>query len=222
MVPRQWLAALDVIWHIYLHLHCKMGDGGRDLPSSGEESPTMGQVPCEFWADWPNFIFQPVALDVIWYIYSGQCCFKEVEGIDPPSSGDVALTMGQVPLWVLSRLAKLHFSASSSWCELAHLIRPALLQGGFSYGPAVFRRCCPHHGAGPMWVLRRLTHLHFSASGSWHDLAYLLWAVLLQGGWRYGPAILRGCCPHHWAGHLGVLRRLANLRVWQRSHQAWR
>ena len=57
MVPRQRLAALDVIGHIYLHLHCTMGDGGRDLPSSGEEAPTMGQAPCEFRADWFGFSF---------------------------------------------------------------------------------------------------------------------------------------------------------------------
>ena len=28
MVPHWWPAALDVIWHIYWHLHCTMGDGG--------------------------------------------------------------------------------------------------------------------------------------------------------------------------------------------------
>ena len=38
----------DVIWHIYLHLYCSSRDGGRDLPSSGEVAPTMGQVPYEF------------------------------------------------------------------------------------------------------------------------------------------------------------------------------
>ena len=44
--------APDVIWHIYLHMYCSLRDGGRDLPSSGEAAPTMGKVPCEFWADW--------------------------------------------------------------------------------------------------------------------------------------------------------------------------
>ena len=53
------MVPLDVIWHIYSHLYCSSRDGGRDLPSSGEAVPTMGQVPCEFWADQPNFIFQP-------------------------------------------------------------------------------------------------------------------------------------------------------------------
>ena len=56
----------------------------------------MGQVSCEFQADWPNFIFQPAAPDVIWCIYSGQHCFKGVLGMDLLSSGDVAPTMGQV------------------------------------------------------------------------------------------------------------------------------
>ena len=57
MVSRWWPAALDVIWHIYSDLHCSTGDGGRESPSSGEEALTMGQVPCEFWADWPRFTF---------------------------------------------------------------------------------------------------------------------------------------------------------------------
>ena len=57
MVPHWWPAAPDVIWHIYSHLHCSTGDGGRESPSSGEAALTMGQVPCEFWADWPGFTF---------------------------------------------------------------------------------------------------------------------------------------------------------------------
>ena len=48
MVPCWWLAAPDVIWHIYSHLHCFTGDGGRELPSSGDVALTMGQDPCEF------------------------------------------------------------------------------------------------------------------------------------------------------------------------------
>ena len=78
IVHHQWLAALDVIWHIYSHLYCPLRDGSRDLPSLGEAAPTTGQVPCEFRADWPTFIFQLVAPDVIWHIYSGQHCFKGV------------------------------------------------------------------------------------------------------------------------------------------------
>ena len=97
MVHHQWLAAPDMIWHIYSHLYCSSRDGGRDLPSSGEAAPTMGQVPCEFWADRSTFIFQPVAPDMIWHIYSGQHCFKGVLGMDLLSSGDIAPNIGQVP-----------------------------------------------------------------------------------------------------------------------------
>ena len=68
-----------------------------DLLSSGDVALTMEQVPYEFPADWPNFIFQLAAPDVIWHIYSGQRCFKGVLGMDLLSSGDVALTMGKVP-----------------------------------------------------------------------------------------------------------------------------
>ena len=82
IVHHQWPAALDMIWHIYSHLYCSSGDGGRDLPSSVETATTMGQVPCEFRADWPTFIFQPVAPDMIWHIYSSQCCFKGFLGMD--------------------------------------------------------------------------------------------------------------------------------------------
>ena len=90
--------APDVIWHIYLHLYCSLRDGGRDLPCSGEAVPTMGQVPCEFRGDWPNFIFPPVAPDMIWHIYSGRHCFKGVLGMDLLSSGDVAPNMGRSPV----------------------------------------------------------------------------------------------------------------------------
>ena len=78
------------------HLHPSR-DGGRDLPSSGEVVPTMEQVPCEFWADRPNFIFSQQHLTWFGTFYSGQHCFKGVLGMDLLSSGDVALTMGQVP-----------------------------------------------------------------------------------------------------------------------------
>ena len=86
-----------MIWHIYSHLYCSSRDGGRDLLSSGEAAPTMGPVPCEFRADWPNFIFQPVAPDVIWHIYSHMYCSLRDGGRDLPSSGEAAPTMGKVP-----------------------------------------------------------------------------------------------------------------------------
>ena len=57
----------------------------------------MGQVPCEFRADWPNFIFQPVAPDMIWHIYLHLYCCSKDGGRDLPSSGEAAPTMRQVP-----------------------------------------------------------------------------------------------------------------------------
>ena len=57
----------------------------------------MGQVPCEFQADRPNFIFQPVAPDMIWHIYLHLYCCSKDGGRDLPSSGEAAPTMGQVP-----------------------------------------------------------------------------------------------------------------------------
>ena len=89
--------APDMIWHVYSRQHCFKGVLGMDLPSLGDADFTMGQVPYEFQADRPTFIFQPKASDTIWHIYSGQHCFKGVRGMDLLSSGDVALTMGQVP-----------------------------------------------------------------------------------------------------------------------------
>ena len=74
------LVAPDMIWHIYLHLYCFLRDGSRDLPSSGEAVPTMGQGPYEFQADWPNFIFQLVAPYVIWHIYSHLYCSLRDDG----------------------------------------------------------------------------------------------------------------------------------------------
>ena len=90
-------AAPDVIWHIYSGQHCFKGNLGIDLLSSGNIAPTMGQVPCEFRADWTNFIFQPVAPDVIWLIYSHLYCSSRDGGRDLPSSREEALTMGKVP-----------------------------------------------------------------------------------------------------------------------------
>ena len=84
-------AAPGMIWHIYSGQCCFKGVKGMDLLSSGNVALTMGQVPCEFQADRSNFIFQPVAHDMIWHINSGQCCFKGVLGMDLPSSEDIAL-----------------------------------------------------------------------------------------------------------------------------------
>ena len=58
MVGRQRQAAPDVIWHIYSGQHCFKGVEGMDLPSSGDVAPTMAQVPSEFRANRPTFVFQ--------------------------------------------------------------------------------------------------------------------------------------------------------------------
>ena len=108
------LVAPDVIWHIYSHLYWSSRDGGRDLPSSGEAAHTMVQVPCEFQADQPTFIFQLVAPDVIWHIYSGQHCFKGVLGMYLLSLGDVALTMGQLPCEFLADWPTFIFQLAAS------------------------------------------------------------------------------------------------------------
>ena len=134
-----------MIWHIYPHLYCSSMDGGRELPSSGEAAPTMGQVPCEFWADRSAFIFQPVAPEVIWHIYSHLYCSSRDGGRDLPSSGEVAPTMGKVPCEFWVDLPGCSFSgeelrqgsfqpwpaqdgassmAGSSGCNLAHLLTP--------------------------------------------------------------------------------------------------
>ena len=90
------LVTPDVIWHIYLHLYCSSRDGGRDLPSSGKAAPPMRQVPCEFQADWPTFIFQLVPPDVIWHIYSHLYCSSRDGCRDLPSTGEAAPPMGKV------------------------------------------------------------------------------------------------------------------------------
>ena len=198
------LAAPDVIWHIYSHLYCSSRDGSRDLSSSGEAAPTMGQVPCEFRADRPNFIFQPVAPDVIWHIYSHLHCSSTDGGRDLQSSGYAAPTMGQVPCEFWADQPGYSFSgeelrqesfqscpaqdgassmAGGSGHDLAHLLTPVLLIEGGWQGLAIFRGGSPYHGAGPLWVSSRLAKLHFSAGGSWCDLAHLLTLVLLLKVW---------------------------------------
>ena len=57
----------------------------------------MGQVFSEFQADRPTFIFQLVALDVIWHIYLYLYCSSRDGGRDLPSSEEAAPTMGKVP-----------------------------------------------------------------------------------------------------------------------------
>ena len=141
-----------MIWHIYSHLYCSPRADGRDLLSLVEAAPTMGQVPCEFWADQPTFIFQPAAPDMIWHIYSHLYCSSRDGGRDLLSSGEEAPTMGKVPCEFWADRFGLSFSgeelrqgsfkpcpaqdgassmAGSSRCDLAHLLASALLLKGW-------------------------------------------------------------------------------------------
>ena len=86
-----------MIRHIYSHLYCSSSDGGRDLQSSGEAAPTIGQVPCKFQADQTNFIFQLVPPDMIGHIYSHLYCSLRDGGRHLLSSGEAASTIGKVP-----------------------------------------------------------------------------------------------------------------------------
>ena len=56
--PRRRPAAPDVIWHIYWGQCCFQGVAGMDLPSSGDASLIIPQVPCEFRVNRPTFVFQ--------------------------------------------------------------------------------------------------------------------------------------------------------------------
>ena len=128
----------------------------------------MGQVPCEFWADWPIFIFQSVAPDMIWHIYSHLYCSLRDGGRDLLISGEAAPTMGKVLCEFQADWPGCSFSeqelrqgsfqpcpaqdgasslASSSWCDLAHLLAPVLLIEGWWQGLAIFRGGSPYHGA---------------------------------------------------------------------------
>ena len=59
----------------------------------------VGQVPCEFQADWPTFIFQPVTPHMIWHIYSYLYCSSRDSGRDLPSSGEAyCMMLGRSPV----------------------------------------------------------------------------------------------------------------------------
>ena len=142
----------DVIWHIYSGQHCFKGVLGMDLLSSGDVALTVGQVPCEFWGDWPTFIFQPAAPDVIWHIYLHLYCSLRDGGRNLPSSRETPLTMGKVPCEFWADQPGFSFSgeelrqgsfqhcpvqdgassmAGASGCDLAHLLTPVLFLKGW-------------------------------------------------------------------------------------------
>ena len=193
-----------MIWHIYSGQHCFKGVLGMDLLSSGDVALTMGQVPCEFWADQPNFIFQLAAPDMIWHIYSGQCCFKGVSGMDLLSSGDVAPNMGQVPCEFWADRPTFIFQPAAPdviWHIYSHLYC-SLRDGGRDLPSS--REEAPTMGKVPceFWADRpgfsfsgeELRQGSFQpcpaqdgassmAGGSGCDLAHLLTPVLLLEGW---------------------------------------
>ena len=162
-----------MIWHIYSGQCCFKGILGMDLLSSGDVAFMMVQVPCDFRPDRWTFIFQPVAPDVIWHIYSHLYGSSRDGARDLPSSGEAAPTMGQVPC---------EFQADWPGCSF---LREELRQGSF-------QPCPTQDGASSM------------AGGSRCDLAHLVWAMLLNGGWCHPLAIFRGGAPCSGEGPLQV------------------
>ena len=191
MVSHQWPVALVVIWHIYSCLACSSEDSARDLPSSGKVVLGQGQFPCEFWVDWLNFIFQPVAPDMIVHIYSGQCCFKRVLGMDLLSSGDVALMMGQVPCEFWANQPTFIFQPAAIyviWHIYLHLYC-SLRDGGRDLPCS--GEAAPTMGKSPLWVLGRSVNVpnHIRS----HQLKNEGWLICLRltGDLPHG----RSCLP---------------------------
>ena len=80
--------------------------------------------------------------------------------------------------------------AGSSWCDLVHLLWAVLLQGDWRYGPAIFRRCCPHHEACPLWVSSRLENVHFSGEIETRGLTVQLPQVHKGDAWPAAPDVI--------------------------------
>ena len=151
-----------MIWHIYSGQRCFQGVGGMDLPSSGDASLIIPQVPSEFRANRPTFVFQGK-------MSRGSAASRgmgvwacRLQGMMPypwPRSPVSFEQIGQ-PSFFRGKLRQGAWqpspaedggssAAGGSGRDLAHLLRAALLQGGCRCGPAVFRGCYPHHGLGP-------------------------------------------------------------------------
>ena len=212
-----------MIWHIYLHLYCFLSDGGRDLSSSGEAAPTMGRVPCEFRADWPNFIFQLVVPDMIWHIYSHLYCFSRDGGRDLLSSGKADPTMGKVPCEFQADCPNFNFqlvAADMIWHIYSHLYCFSRdggrdLPSSGKVAPTMGKVPCEFraHWPGCSFSGEELRQGSFQpcpaqdgassmAGGSGCDLAHSLTPVLLIKGWWQRFAIFRGGSPYHGAGPL--------------------
>ena len=167
MVHHQCPVAPDMIWHIYSHLYYSLWDGGRDLPSSEEAAPTMGQVHSEFWADEPNFIFQPAAPDIIWHIYSHLYYLLWDGGRDLQSSGEAAPTMRQVPCEFQADQPEFSFSGEE------------LRQGSFQHCPA---QDCASSMAGLQLWFGTFTHTCTAPRGMVVGTCPLQGRQLLQWG----------------------------------------
>ena len=177
--------APDVMWHIYSGQHCFKGFGGMDLPSSGDVALTVGQVPCKFWADWPNFIFQGKLRQGAWQWSS-------------PGLWE----------WCMH---------SSSWHDLAHLLQAAQLKGGRRYPLPIFAAHLPTTwGRSPVnfekiscWILDGLNEtnsdvcmytliIHFICWRTCSTWKYMLykWIMILEWETTYGIYI--GLYTHIW------------------------
>ena len=224
--------APDVIWHIYSHLYWSSQDGGRNLLSSGEAAPTIGQVPCEFWADQPTFIFQSVAPDVIWHIYSHLYCSSRDGGRDLLSSGGRPYHVGRCPVsfkqivqpsffsqWLLTWFGTFTHSCTAPW---GMAVGTCCLQGR---QPLPWERSPVRFGQislgidflGKSWdkgpsslVLPRMVHHPWPVALDmiWHIYSHL-YCSSRDGG---RDLLSSGGSPYHGEGPLWVLSRLANLQ----------
>ena len=145
----------------------------------------------------------PVALAVIWHIYSCLACSSKDSASDLQSSGKVVLGQGQVPCEFQADRPRFSFQGNlsqgteqpssprftrwctvgSSRCNLAHLLAPVLLscefwadQPGFSFSGEEQRQ-------GSFQPCPSEDGASSMAGSSGHDLAHLLEPVLLLKGW---------------------------------------
>ena len=146
----------------------------------------------------------PVALAVIWHIYSYLACSSEDSAKDLPSSGKVVLGQEQIPCEFSGRSAKVQYSGEFEPRGWAAQLQ--IHEGGAQLAAAdviwhiYLHQCCFKGVLGmdllssgdvalTMWKVpcefwADQQKLHFSAGGSRCDLAHLLTPVLLlEGRW---------------------------------------
>ena len=196
-----------MIWHIYSGQCCFKVVLAMNLLSSGDVALMMGQVPCEFQGDQPNFFFQPVAPAVIWHIYSNLYCSSRDGGRDLPSSEESAPTMGKVPCEFRVDQPNCIFQPAAPdmiWHIYSHLYcsskdggrdLPSSGEATHTLGkiPCEFQADqpgCSFSGEelrqGSFQPCPAQDGASSMASGSGHDLAHLLKPVLLIKGWWQG------------------------------------